>query len=81
MATAKPISFRPDAESAEALASLQRETGLDQSGAIRVALIEAAQRHRRATLAAEAAALAEDADDRAEIAEVAALMESLRAPG
>jgi hypothetical protein len=79
--SARPISFRPDDESSEALAVLQRETGLDQSGAIRVALIEAAGRHRRRALAAEAAELAADAGDRAEMAEVAALMESLRAAG
>ena len=75
----KPISFRPDEESAEALVELQRESGLDQSGAIRFALVETAQRHRSSTLADEAAALAADQDDRAEMAEVAELMESLRA--
>jgi hypothetical protein len=79
VASANPISFRPDEESAEALAALQQETGLDQSGAIRIALIETAARRRRRTLAAEAAELAADPADRAEKAEVAALMESLRA--
>jgi hypothetical protein len=76
----KPISFRPDEKSLEALAELQQEIGLDKSGAIRFALVEAAHRHRSSTLADEAAALATDKDDRAEMAEVAALMESLRAP-
>jgi uncharacterized membrane protein len=76
----KPISFRPDEESVEALAELQQESGLDQSGAIRFALVETAQRHRRSTLADEATVLAADQDDRAEVAEVTALMESLRAP-
>jgi hypothetical protein len=81
MATANPISFRPDDESAEALSVLQRDSGLDQSGAIRLALIEAAHRRRRASLAAEAEALAADPADRAEVAEIRALMDSLRATG
>jgi antitoxin component of RelBE/YafQ-DinJ toxin-antitoxin module len=81
MATAKPISFRLDDESAEALSILQKESGLDQSGAVRLALIEAAHRRRRASLAAEAQALAADPADRAEVAEVRALMDSLRAAG
>ncbi len=81
MATAKPISFRLDDESAQALSALQRESGLDQSGAVRLALIEAAQRRRRSSLAAEAEALAADPADRAEVAEVRALMDSLRATG
>jgi hypothetical protein len=75
-----PISFRPDDESSAALAELQRENGLDQSGTIRAALIETARRHQRKALAAEAAALAADATDRAELAEVGELMDSLRAP-
>jgi antitoxin component of RelBE/YafQ-DinJ toxin-antitoxin module len=81
MAAANPISFRLDDESAEALSVLQRESGLDQSGAVRLALIEAAQRRRRASLAAEAEALAADPADRAEVAEIRALMDSLRATG
>ncbi len=81
MATARPISFRLDAESARALDELQRTTGFDQSGAIRLALIESASRGRSTSLAAEAADLASDPIDRAEVAEVAALMESLRASG
>jgi hypothetical protein len=75
----KPISFRPNEASSQALAELQSARGLDQSGAIRLALIETAQRLRSSTLADEAALLAADEDDRAEVAEVAALMESLRA--
>jgi hypothetical protein len=80
MARLDPISFRPDEESAEALEELQHETGLDRSGAIRVALVETAHRHRRTSLADEAAALAANQEDRAEMAEVASLMESLREP-
>lgn len=76
----KPISFRPDKASSEALVELQKASDLDQSGAIRFALIETAEKHRHSTLAAEAAALATDQDDCAEMADVAALMESLRAP-
>jgi hypothetical protein len=82
MATANPNSFRLDDESAEALSVLQRDSGLDQSGAVRLALIEAAQRRRRrASLAAEAEALAADPADRAEVAEIRALVDSLRATG
>ena len=81
MSTTRPVSFRLDTESARALDELKRTTGCDQSGAIRLALLEAAGRGRRAALAAEAAELAADPVDRAEVAAVAALMESLRAPG
>ena len=56
-------------------------TGLTRSEAIRIALVEAASRlgDKRA-LAAEVAALEVDDADRAEMALVADLMESLRAP-
>jgi len=56
-------------------------TGLTRSEAIRIALVEAASRlaDKRA-LAAEVAALENDDADRAEMAMVADLMESLRAP-
>jgi len=56
-------------------------TGLTRSEAIRIALVEAASRlaDKRA-LAAEVAALENDEADRAEMAMVADLMESLRAP-
>ena len=57
-------------------------TGLSQSDAIRSSLLASAQRLRRGReLAAEAAALGADEADRAEMSSVAALMESLRAPG
>ncbi len=74
------ISIRLDAEAAGALDQLVAE-GLSQSTAVRTALVEAAQRRRDRSLAAEAARLAADEGDRREAAEVAALMESLRAPG
>ncbi len=55
---------------------------MTRSDAIRSALITAAGRLRRGEeLAAEAAALEADEDDRREMAEVAVLMESLRASG
>lgn len=56
-------------------------TGVSRSEAIRRAILDSASRLRRpADLAAEAAALEEDEDDRREMLEVAALMESMRAP-
>ena len=54
---------------------------MSRSEAIRAALIETARRlRRRSEIAAEAAALEADADDRAEMLDVASFMESLRAP-
>lgn len=75
------ISVRLDEESALALRTLEA-AGMSRSDAIRSALIEkAAQMKRRAALAAEVRALEEDEADRAEMLEVAGLMESLRAAG
>jgi Arc/MetJ-type ribon-helix-helix transcriptional regulator len=75
------ISVRLDAEALRALAQLEA-TGLSRSEAIRQAIIECASRlQRRAALAAEVAALEADEDDRQEMLEVAALMESMRAAG
>lgn len=55
---------------------------MSRSEAIRSALVESARRlRRRAAVAAEVAALEADEQDRAEMLEVAGLMESLRAPG
>lgn len=74
------ISVRLDEESARALRTLEA-AGMSRSDAIRSALIEkAGQMNRRAALAAEVRALEEDEADRAEMQEVAGLMESLRAP-
>ena len=74
------ISVRLDDEARRALAELEA-TGVSRSEAVRHGLVVAAQRLRnRQRLIEEVAALAEDEQDRAEAAEVAAMMEDLRAP-
>jgi Arc/MetJ-type ribon-helix-helix transcriptional regulator len=78
---AQAISVRLDDEAERALRSLEA-AGKTRSEAIRTALIDSARRLRqRSELAAEAAALEADEADRDEMLSVAALMESLRAPG
>ena len=78
---ASAISVRLDDEALRALGQLQA-SGLSRSEAIRQALVDsAAQLRKRKALAEEVAALEADEDDRREMREVAALMESLRAPG
>jgi hypothetical protein len=80
-AVAKAISVRLDDDAERALRALEA-TGLTRSDAIRSSLLASAARLRRGQeLAAEAAALEADEADRAEMLEVASLMESLRAPG
>jgi predicted transcriptional regulator len=75
------ISVRLDDEALRALAQLEA-TGLSRSEAIRRAILDSAARlQRRAALAAEVAALEADEDDRHEMLEVAAMMESMRAAG
>jgi Arc/MetJ-type ribon-helix-helix transcriptional regulator len=74
----KAISIRLDDEAQEALRELTG-SGRSQSEAVRDALVELARRGRRGELAAEAKRLSADAQDRAEKAQVAELMESLRA--
>jgi hypothetical protein len=75
------ISVRLDAETLQALVQLEA-TGLSRSEAIRRAILDSAARlQRRATLAAEVAALEADEDDRREMLEVAAVMEIMRAAG
>jgi Arc/MetJ-type ribon-helix-helix transcriptional regulator len=75
------ISVRLDEDSRRALAELEA-TGITRSEAVRRGLVAAAQRLRdRQRLIDEVAVLAEDEQDRAEAAEVAAMMEELRAPG
>ena len=75
------ISLRLDDEALRALNQLQA-AGLSRSEAIRRAIIESATRlQRRKALAQEVAALEADETDRQEMLEVAAVMESLRAPG
>ena len=76
---AAAISVRLDDEAQRALAQLEA-AGFSRSEAIRRAIIDSASRLRRgAALAAEAAALEADEEDRREMREVAALMESMRA--
>lgn len=78
---AKAISVRLDDETERALRTLE-SSGLSQSDAIRSSLLASASRLRRGReLAAEAAALEADETDRAEMASVATLMESMRATG
>ena len=75
------ISVRLDAKTLQALARLEA-TGLSRSEAVRRAILDSAARlQRRATLAAEVAALEADEDDRREMLEVAAVMEIMRAAG
>ena len=75
------ISVRLDPEALRALAQLEA-TGISRSEAIRRALLDSASRlQRRSALAAEAASLDADEHDRREMLEVAAFMESMRAPG
>jgi Arc/MetJ-type ribon-helix-helix transcriptional regulator len=77
----KAVSVRLDDDVQRALRTLEA-SGLSQSEAIRKAILDAAATlGRRETLRAEAAELDADEKDRAEMLEVAALMESLRAPG
>jgi predicted transcriptional regulator len=75
------ISVRLDDEALRALAQLEA-TGLSRSEAIRRAILDSATRlQRRAALAAEVTALEADEDDRREMLQVAAVMESMRAAG
>jgi len=75
------ISVRLDPEALQALAQLEA-TGVSRSEAIRQAILDSARRLRkRSELAAEVAALEADDEDRHEMLEVAAFMESMRAPG
>ncbi len=74
------ISVRLDEQARRALAELEA-TGMSRSDAVRRGLVAAAQRLReRQRLLDEVADLAADRSDRAEAAEVAAMMEDLRAP-
>jgi hypothetical protein len=78
---ARAISVRLDDEADKALRTLEA-TGLSQSEAIRTALLaEVTHRRRNKEIAAEAAELEADEDDRKEMLAVAKLMEALRAPG
>ncbi len=80
MATSRSIHVRLDGSSASALEVVAGEV-LTPSEAVRVALEEAAERRRRRrSLAEEAARLMADPDYRAEVDEVRALMDDIRAP-
>jgi Arc/MetJ-type ribon-helix-helix transcriptional regulator len=76
----RAISVRLDRD-AEVALQILTSRGVSRSAAIRDALVQAARRRDRSVLAEEAEALASDEADRREMAEVAALMESLRAEG
>jgi hypothetical protein len=77
----RAISVRLDDEALKAIAQLEA-MGLNRSQAIRKAVMDAAERlRRREALAAEVKALEADEADRQEMLDIAALMESLRAPG
>ncbi len=79
-AVARAISVRLDDESERALRTLEA-SGLSRSEAIRRALVETvARRQRRADIARELAELEADEADRAEMLEIAAFMETMRAP-
>jgi hypothetical protein len=73
------VTVRLDDTAVAALRLLMRHDGLTRSEAIREALVEAARGRRAAALADEAARLANDEHDLAEMAAVAELMEDLRA--
>jgi hypothetical protein len=75
---AETITFRPDEDAARALAVLTRD-GTSVSTAVRSALIDAARHRAAAAVRAEAEALANDEQDRAEAAQVLRDMETLRA--
>jgi len=74
---ADAITFRPDEDTARALEVLTRD-GTSISTAVRSALINAAGREARASVRAEAEALAADEQDRAEAMQVLRDLETLR---
>jgi hypothetical protein len=74
----KTISFRSDSEVERALAQLMMN-GRSQTAVIKSALLLAAETESRVRLAADAAALASDPDDLAEIRAVREDMDTLRA--
>ncbi|MDE3008353.1 MAG: hypothetical protein KGJ10_09095 [Acidobacteriota bacterium] len=79
--TSTAISIRLDETARRDLRTLEK-TGLTRSEAIRLGLRVAAERLRhREAIRAEAARLAENQEDRQEMLEVAAMMESLRGEG
>jgi hypothetical protein len=75
---AQTITFRPDEDAERALEVLTAD-GTAVSAAVRSALIDAARSRAQQRVRAEAEALAGDAADRAEAAQVLRDMETLRA--
>ncbi len=75
---AQTITFRPDEQTAVALAQLTRD-GTAVSTAVRRAVIDAAHAQAQNLLRAEAATLAADDEDRTESSQVLKDMETLRA--
>jgi shikimate kinase len=74
---ARALHVRLDTDSEAALGTLRAE-GLNDSQAVRLALVEARSRRRqRAALREEAARLAGDAGDRAELAAIGADLDVL----
>ncbi len=74
------ISVRLDDDTMRALRAIEA-TGMSRSDAIRTSVVAAAERLRsRRALAREAAALEANPQDRAEMLEVASMMEALSAP-
>jgi Arc/MetJ-type ribon-helix-helix transcriptional regulator len=75
------VSVRLDEEVQRALRTLEA-SGMSRSDAIRKSILDAAAAlRRREALRAEAAELEADEADRREMADVASLMENLRAEG
>jgi Arc/MetJ-type ribon-helix-helix transcriptional regulator len=72
------ITFRPDAEAERALNELTAD-GTSRSAAIRDALLTAYRQRRIERQRAEAARLANDPDDRAEMRAIQEEMETVRA--
>lgn len=75
---AATITFRPDDDARQALDELTAD-GTSVSTVVREALLQAAARHAKERLRAEAEQLAQDREDRAEAAQVLQDMETLRA--
>jgi hypothetical protein len=75
---ADTITFRPDEDTQRALAALTAD-GTPVSTAVRSALIAAARARAGQVLRAEAEALADDEEDRAEATRVLQDMDTLRA--
>jgi hypothetical protein len=74
---ARALHVRLDSDSEAALGTLRAE-GLNDSQAVRLALIEArTRRHQRSALRDEASRLAADADDRRELALLTAELDAL----